>query len=178
MFHSDVLILKNKLINVTGLTGFNTKIAIRRNIARIEIAIKPLVDEEKEISEIVKEYREEYNEINKKLSEGKMKATIVGNQRVEVYDVPDAKKIQQKEELDALEEKYKKEVKEYETKIKAFQEFLKTTESSFKPIMIPMAQIEEYDQAISQENLDAIWPLIIDKDEPVEGTETKTIETK
>lgn len=171
MFHSEVLILKNKLLKVSGLTGFNTKIAIRRNIARIETAVKPLVDEEKEISELVKDYRAEYNEINKKLSEGKVKLSIVGDQRIETYDVPEAKKEQLKIELDALELKYKTAIGKYEEKIKAFQEYLKATESSFNPIMIKMSQIEEFDQAISQENLDAIWPLIIDDTAEIEKKE-------
>lgn len=174
MFHSDVLILKNKLIKVTGLTGFNTKIAIRRNIARIETAVKPLVDEEKEISELVKDYRAEYNEMNKKLSEGKVKVSIVSGQHAEVYDVPEAKKDQLKIETDALELKYKEGIAKYEIKIKDFQDFLKKTESSFKPIMIKMSQIEEFDQAISQENLDAIWVLIIDDTQKEEITEPET----
>ena len=180
MKHSEVLVLKNKLLKVSGLTGFNTKIAIRRNIARIEIAVKPLVDEEKEISEGVKDYRAEYNEVNKRLSEGKVKMTIISEQKIEVFDVPEAKREQQKKEHDDLGIKYKESIAAYEIKIKDFQEFLKNTDSSFKPIMIKMSQIEEFDQAISQENLDAIWPLIID-DTAVEEKatdETKTEETK
>lgn len=163
MKHSDVLTLKNKLSKVNGLTGFNTKIAIRRNIARIETAIKPLVEEEKEISSLIKDYRNELIEINKKLSEGKIKRTnISGNQQVEDYDVPESKKAQQKIEIDELEVKHKEAIDKYEAEIKRFQEFLQKEDSSFEPIMIKMSQIEEFDQAISQESLDAIWPLIID----------------
>jgi hypothetical protein len=179
MFHSEVLILKDKLSRVNGLTGFNTKIAIRRNIARIETATKPLVDEEKEISEGVKDYRAEYNETNKKLSEGKVKMSIVQGRHMEVYDVPEAKQDQLKKELNELETKHKSAITTYETKIKSFQEFLKNTESSFKPIMIKMSQIEEFDQAISQENLDNIWALIIDDTQKEEEkVEEKTEETK
>jgi len=182
MKHSEVLVLKNEIVSVTGLTGFNTKIAIRRNITRMETAIKPLTEEEKEISEGIKEYRDEYNEINKKLSEGKLKVRIVGKQRIEEYDVPDAKREQQKNEIAALDLKHKEAIATYETKIKAFQKYLQETDSSFKPIMIKMSQIEEFDQAISQENLNALWPLIIDDldkvEEEVEETETKEEETK
>lgn len=176
MKHSEVLILKNKVTPVTGLTGYATKISIRRNIAKMETAIKPLADEEKEISEIVKDYRAEYNEIHKTLSEGKVKVTVVAGQRAEVYDVPEAKKAQLKTEIDALELKHKDAIKTYDEKIKTFQEFLKNTESSFKPIMIPLSQIEEFDQAITQENLDAIWSLIIDDTQKEEEVATTTEE--
>ena len=174
MKHSDVLTLKNKLSIINGLTGFNTKIAIRRNIARIETAIKPLVEEEKEISSLIKDYRNEFIEINKKLSEGKIKRTNISGNQVEDYDVPESKKAQQKIEIDELEVKHKEAIDKYKAEIKRFQEFLQKEDSSFEPIMIKMSQIEEFDQAISQESLDAIWPLIIDDTAQEIKTEPKT----
>lgn len=181
MKHSEVITLKNKLSLVTGLVGFTTKISIRRNIARIETAIKPLNEEEKEIGLIIKDYRDELTEINRRLSEGKLKRTNISGQTMEYYDVPESKKAEQKKEIDELETKHKEAISKYEEKIKIFQKYLQETESSFKPIMIPMAQIEEFDQAISQESLDAIWPLLsgadpLEKEE--EEKEEKLEETK
>lgn len=160
MKHSEVLNLKNKVSAVTGLTGFETKIAIRRNIAKMETAIKPLADEEKEIGESVKEYREEFNSLQRKLSGGKIKNQMQGGRMVEVFDIPTDKKAEFDTEAKILEEKHKEKIADYEHRIGSFKKFLEEEESSFEMIVIPLSQIKEYDEKISQENLDAIWPLI------------------
>lgn len=165
MKHSEVITLRNKLSRVHGLKGFELKYLVRQNLEAANNELKALEPEEKKLQELVDPYNkeikiiaEEAATINKEVKYKKDSNPFTGERE---YDIPESRKAKFEKDKEALEKKHKKALDEFKKKSEAYNKFLEEKESKFKKIDIPKEVVEEYDSEITDNNLDAIYPLIV-----------------
>ncbi len=157
MTHQNVLNLRDKLLKVKGLKGWELNFEIKTNILEINRIVEPLVEMEKEIQSILTKFNEERNALHIKncTVDGVVKKKIVGG--MEVYDVPLSKQVDNAKELGELMTKYKIDIDRYNKENTGFLKFLNEEESKFK---ISTVKKEHIPEDISTEDLDLIFDII------------------
>lgn len=159
MKHSETIDLRDKLQKVKNLIGFEINYCIKVNLQRLKIALAPLVDMEMEDEKLIAQFNAELKALREKYAtvDGEVKYKTNGS--TVQYDVPDAKLKQLELDVKSLKVKHKKSLDAFSKKKKAYNDFLKKTDSKFK---ITKVKKQFIPKDITTENLDLIFDLIED----------------
>lgn len=157
MKHTKVIELRNALSKINGLKGFEVNYSIEENLQRLELSIKPIAKQEKEINDIIKDFNEQRRVLGEKYStvDGKVKYKYENG--IQIYDIPVEKIEEYDSEVLKLKEKHKKPFKQFEEKMKEFIDFLETGDSTFKIHTVKSTHVPS---DITTEQMKAIFPLI------------------